>query len=144
MTDQARCPRCRRTNPPENSFCGSCGASLGAGSDLVARREGNPTVKSRALSAKLGPAGNAVAAGLVTLALRAGLSWLRRRTATEGQRSALTTRGPDPAVTERFLGRSLEAILIEELKADHRSRAFAWRAIRSTVIAEQIDRRSRS
>jgi hypothetical protein len=76
MSDQAPCPRCRHANPPENRFCGSCGASLGAGNDLVAQRGGTPTVKSRALPAKLGPAGNAVAVGLAALALRAGLSWL--------------------------------------------------------------------
>jgi hypothetical protein len=49
MSDQARCPRRRHANPPENRFCGSCGASLGAGSDLVARRRGNLTVMGRVL-----------------------------------------------------------------------------------------------
>ena len=144
MTDQAPCPRCQHANPPENHFCGSCGASLGAGSDLIAHREGKPTAIGRALITKVGPAGNAVAVGLVALALRAGLSWLRHRTATEGQPSTSTAREPDTAVSERSLGRSLEEVLVEELRADHRSRAFAWRAIRSTVITESIDRRSRS
>ena len=144
MTDQTRCPRCRHANPPENRFCGSCGASLGAGSDLMSRREGNLTVMGRTLPAKLKPAGNAVAVGLVALALRAGLSWLRHRTAAGEQPSASTAREPDTAVSERLLGRSLEEVLIEELKADHRSRVFAWRALRSTVITEPIDRRSRS
>jgi hypothetical protein len=144
MSDQAPCPRCRHANPPENRFCGSCGASLGAGSDLIAHREGKPTAIGRALITKVGPAGNAVAVGLVALVLRAGLSWLRHRTATEGQPSTSTAREPDTAVSERLLGRSLEEVLVEELRADHRSRVFAWRAIRSTVITEPIDRRSRS
>jgi molybdopterin-biosynthesis enzyme MoeA-like protein len=144
MTDQARCPRCRHANPPENRFCGSCGAALGAGSDLMARREGNLTAMGRTLPAKLKPAGNAVVVGLVALALRAGLSWLRHRTAAGEQPSASTAREPDTAVSKRLLGRSLEEVFIEELKADHRSRVFAWRALRSTVITEPIDRRSRS
>ncbi len=144
MTAQARCPRCRHVNPPENRFCGSCGSSLGAGSDLIARRRGNPTVMDRALPAKLKPAGNAVAVGLVALALRAGLSCLRHRTAAGEQPSTSTAREPDTAVSERLLGCSLEEVLIEELKADHRSRAFAWRAICSMVITEPIDRRRRS
>ena len=144
MTDQARCPQCRHANPPENRFCGSCGASLGAGSDLMAHREGKPTAMGRTLPAKLKPAGNAVVLGLVVLTLRTGLSWLRRRTTTEDQRWALTTRGSDTAVSGRLLAQSLEAVLVEELEADHRSGVFAWRAIRSMVITEPIDRRNRS
>ena len=144
MSDQAPCPRCRHANPPENSFCGSCGASLGAGNKLVAHRGGTPTVNSRALPAKLGPAGNAVAVGLAALALRAGLSWLRHRTAAAEQPSTVPARGPDTTVAERLLVRKLEEVLIQELKTEHRSRAFVWRAIRSTVITEPIDRPRRS
>jgi hypothetical protein len=144
MTDQAPCARCLRTNPPENSFCGSCGASLGAGSNLIAHGEGKPTAMGRALTTKLGPAGNAVAAGLVALAFQAGLSWLGHRI-TAGQPLTMSaTRIPYPAGSEHLLGRSLEEVLIEELKTDHRSRALAWRVIRSTIITESIDRRSRS
>ncbi len=144
MSDQAPCPRCRHANPPENRFCGSCVASLGAGNDLVAHRGGTPTVKSRVLPAKLGPAGNAVAVGLAALALRAGLSWLRHRTAAVEQPSTAPARGPDTTVAERLLVRKLEEVLIEELKTEHRGRAFVWRAIRSTVITEPIDRPRRS
>ena len=72
MAEQAPCPRCRHANPPENRFCGWCGASLGAGGDLVARREGNPTVMGHALPVKPGPVGKALAVGLVTLVLKAG------------------------------------------------------------------------
>jgi Double zinc ribbon len=74
MADQAPCPRCRHANPPENRFCGWCGAPLGASNDLVARREGNLTLMGQALPVKPGPAGKALAVGLVTLAVRAGLS----------------------------------------------------------------------
>jgi len=143
MSDQAPCPRCRHANPPENRFCGSCGASMGTGNDLVAHRGGTPTVKSRALPAKLGPAGNAVAVGLAALALRAGLSWLRRRTAVEARPSTSTARTSGTDVFERLLVQSLEEVLIEELEAGRRSQAFTRQAIRSIVVTEPINRRSR-
>lgn len=143
MSDQAPCPRCRHANPPENRFCGSCGASMGTGNEVVAHRGGTPTTKSRALPAKLGSAGNAVAVGLAALALRAGLSWLRRRTAVEARPSTSTARTSGTAVSERLLVRSLEEVLIEELEAGRRSKAFTWQVIRSTVITEPINRRSR-
>jgi hypothetical protein len=99
MADQAPCPRCRHTNPPENRFCGSCGALLGTGSELVARREGNLTVMGHALPVKPGPIGKALAVGLTTLAVRAGLSWLRYRSTAENRSSALSAREPDTAVS---------------------------------------------
>jgi hypothetical protein len=142
MTDQAHCPRCRHANPPENRFCGWCGASLGAGGDLVARRERNPTVMGHTLPVKPGPVGKALAVGLVTLAVRAGLSWLSRRTTAEHRSSTLTTRDLDAAVPKRLLGQSLEEVLIQELEGEHRSRVLAWRAVRSIIITEPIDRRS--
>jgi hypothetical protein len=115
---------------------------LEARSDLVARRENNPTVMGRALPAKLGPAGKALAVGLVTIAAEVGLSWLRQRTRAEDRPLTLPSREPDTAVSERLLGQSLEELLVEELEGDYRNRVFAWRAIRSIIIAEPIDRRS--
>ena len=100
MADQAPCPRCRHANPPENRFCGSCGAPLGTGSDLVARREGNLTVMGHALTVKPGPVSKALAVGLGTLAVRAGLSWLRNRTTAENQSSALSAPFPPPEATK--------------------------------------------
>jgi hypothetical protein len=143
MSDQAPCPRCRHANPSENRFCGSCGASMGTGNELVAHRGGTPTAKSRALPAKLGSAGNAVAVGLAALALRAGLSWLRRRTAVAARPSTSTARTSGTAVFERLLVQSLEGVLIEELEAGRRSQAFTRQAIRSIVVTEPINRRSR-
>src|SRR5215208_6989070 len=142
MVDQAPCPRCRHANPTENRFCGWCGASLGARTDLVARREGNPTVMSHALPVKPGPVSKAVAVGLVTLAVRAGLSWLRYRTTAENQSSALSARDSDTDVSERLFGQRLEEILIQELEGEHPGRVLAWRAVRSIVITEPTDRRS--
>jgi hypothetical protein len=142
MIDQTPCPRCRHANPPENRFCGWCGAALGAGGDLVARREGNPAVMGHTLPMKPGPVGKALAVGLVTLAVRAGLSWLGRRTTAEHRSSTFTTRELDAAVPKRLLGQSLAEVLIQELEGEHRSRVLAWRAVRSIIIAEPIDRRS--
>jgi hypothetical protein len=142
MADQTPCPRCRHANPPENRFCGWCGASLGASGDLVARREGNPAVMGHTLPVQPGPVGKALAVGLVTLAVRAGLSWLGRRTTAEHRSSTLTTRDLDAAVPKRLLGQSLEEVLIQELEGEHRGRVLAWRAVRSIIITEPIDRRS--
>ena len=142
MAEQTPCPRCRHANPPENRFCGWCGASLGAGGDLVARREGNPTVMGHTLPVKPGPVGKALAVGLVTLAVRAGLSWLGRRTTAENRSSALSTRELDVAVPKRLLGQSREEVLIQGLEGEHRGRVLAWRAVRSIIITELIDRRS--
>jgi Double zinc ribbon len=141
MADHAPCPRCRHTNPPENRFCGSCGTPLGARTDLVARREGNPTVMGHAVPVKPGPVGKALAVGLVTLAVRAGLSWLRNRTSAENQSSALSAREPDTAVSERLLSQRLEEVLIQELKGERPGRFLAWRAVRSIVITGPTDRR---
>ena len=142
MSEYARCPRCSRTNPPENRFCGGCGASLQSSGELVPRREGSLTVAGRALPEKLGPAGKALAVGLATLAAEVGLHWLCHRTRSEERPSTLTNREPYTVVSEHLLGQSLEEVLIEELEGEYRSWHFAWRAIRSIVISEPPNRRS--
>jgi len=141
MSDHALCPRCRHANPPENRFCGSCSASLEVSSDLVVRQENNPRVMGHALPTKLGPAGKALALGLVTLAAQSGLSWLRHRTKAEVRTSSLSPRGPDTFAPERLLGQSLEVVLIQELE-EYRSRVSAWRAVRSFVVTRPTDRPS--
>ncbi len=142
MADQVSCPRCRHANPPENRFCGSCGAALRAGSDLVERRGSSPTFMGHALPVKPGPVGKALAVGLGTLAVRAGLSWLRHRTTTENRPSPSAARKPDTAAFERLLWQRLEEILIQESWAEHGSRVSARRSTRSVVIAEIVDRQS--
>jgi hypothetical protein len=144
MAEQAPCPRCRHANPPENSFCGSCGAPLGTGSDLVARREGNLTVMGHAVPVKPGPVGKALAVGLGTLAVRAGLSWLRHRTTAEDRQSALFTRELGTAVPERLSGQIIEEVLIQELGGEGRKRTFAWQAVRSIIVTEWTSSRGRS
>jgi len=144
MTNQAPCPRCGHANLPQNRFCGSCGASLEASSDLVVRQENRLTTMGHTLPAKLGPAGNVLVVGLATLAAQAGLSWLRHKIKAEDPPLMFTTREHDTAVSEGHLGRGLEAFLIKELEEGYRSRTFAWQAIRSIVVTEWTSSRRRS
>jgi hypothetical protein len=140
MAEHAACPRCRHANPPENRFCGWCGASLESSHELVPRREGALTAARRILPAKLGPASRVVAVGLVTLAAEVGLSWLRQTTIAEERPLTLTARQVDAAASGHLLGESLEEVLIQELEGGHRSRVFVRRAIRSLVITQPTDR----
>jgi len=144
MADQTPCPRCQHANPPENRFCGWCGASLGAGGDLAARRAGNLTVIGYALPVKSESVGKALAVGLGTLAMRAGLSWLHHRITAEDRQSALSTRELGTAVPERLSGQILEEVLIQELGGDDRKRTFAWQAVRSLIVTEWKSSRGRS
>ena len=91
MADHGLCPRCLHANPPENRFCGSCGASLEASNDIIACRENNLAVRDHVLPARLGYAGKAVALGLAMLGAEVGLSWLRHRTKAEDRPSPSTT-----------------------------------------------------
>jgi double zinc ribbon protein len=137
MSEQgAPCPRCHHANPPENRFCGWCGATLESSHELVPRREGTLTAVRRTLPAKLGPASKVVAIGLVTLAAEVGLSWLRHRAKAEERPVTLTARQVDPGASGRLLSQSLEEVLIEELEGGHRSQVFVRRAIRSLVITQ--------
>ncbi len=141
MTEHTPCPRCRHANPPGNRFCGSCGTSLGTSSDVVVRRENILTMMGHNLPAKLGPAGKVVAVGLLTLATKVGLSWLRHRTKAQDRPLAPTTKEPDTTVSARLSGQGLEEVIIQTLEEDYRSQVFAWRAIRSLVVTQPTDRR---
>jgi hypothetical protein len=141
MADHGLCPRCLHANPPENRFCGSCGASLEVSSDLVERREDNPRVIGHALPAKLGPVGKALALALMTLAAQVGLSWLRHRTKAEDQASTLSAQEVDAAVSESLLGQSLEEVLIQEVAGGYWSQVSAWRAVHSFVVTQPTDKR---
>ncbi len=136
MAEQAPCLRCRHANPPENRFCGWCGASLEGSHELVPRRGSALTTVRRTLPVKLGPAGKVVAVGLVTLAAEVGLSWLRHRTKAEERPVTLTAQQADPGASGRLLSQILEEVLIQELEGGHRSRVFVRRAIRSLFIAQ--------
>jgi hypothetical protein len=97
---------------------------------------------SHAPPVRPGPVGKALAVGLAMLAAEVGLSWLCRRTTAEDRSSTLTIRELDTAVSKRLLGQSLEEDLIQELEGEHWGRILAWRAVRSIIITEPIDRRS--
>jgi hypothetical protein len=137
MADQILCARCQHANPPVDRFCGWCGASLRASTDLMARREGSLTVMGHALPVKPGPFGTALAVGLGTLAMRAGISWLRHRTTADNRSSTLTTREHDTALSKYYLGQGIEKILIQESGETHQGRTIAWQAIRSIAATEQ-------
>jgi Double zinc ribbon len=143
MADQISCARCQHANPPENRFCGWCGASLRPSTDLMARREGSLTVMGHALPVKPGPIGTALAVGLGTLAMRAGISWLRHRITAEDRSSTLTTREYDTALSKYYLGQGIETILIQESGEFHPGRTIAWQAIRLIAATEQTAPSSR-
>jgi hypothetical protein len=136
MAEQIPCSRCRHANPPENRFCGSCGAALRTGTDLMARRAGSLTVMGHAMPMRPGPIGTALAAGLGMLAMRAGMSWLRHRFTADDRSSTLTTREHDSALSEFLLGQRIEKILIQESEEAHEGRTIAWQAIRSIAATE--------
>jgi hypothetical protein len=136
------CPRCRHANPPENRFCGSCGASFDASTELAVPQENKLMLIGRTLPAKLGPSGKAFAMALVTLAAQVGLSKLLRRSKAEERTSTLVTRERGTAVSEALLAQSLEEVFIQELEGGYRSRVFAWRTVRSFVISEPTDKNS--
>lgn len=140
--DHVLCPRCRHANPPENRFCGLCGASFEANTELVVPQENKLRVIGHVLPAKLGPASKAFAVALVTLAAQVGLSKLLHRSKAQQRTSKLATRERGTAVSEALLAQSLEEVFIQELEGGYRSRVFAWRAVRSFVIAEPPDKHS--
>jgi hypothetical protein len=136
MADQIPCPECRPANPPENRFCGWCGASLGTSTDLMSRRAGTLTVMGHSLPVKPGAIGTALAVGLGTLAMRAGMFWLRHRITANDRSSTLTTREHDTAMSEYYLGQGIEKILIRQPEEAHQGRIIAWQAISSIAATE--------
>jgi hypothetical protein len=104
------CSACEYSgNPPENRFCGRCGAplerALARGGDLAPRAESR-VVRKRFLPYRLGPVGKTLAVSLAVLAADAGLAWLRHRIEKTG-RSALSLDPADHAWREKS-GNSLE------------------------------------
>ena len=140
MTDQAPCPQCRHANPPENRFCGSCGAPLMSGEQLPTRREYRPVPTSRAWPDKLGPAGKALAVGMAALAAEAGLSWLQRRIGTEERSSLPAVRDAGSASGGYLVGQSLEEVFVQEWGNSH-GRVVARREVRSFVSTGPAGRR---
>ena len=141
MEEHTWCPLCRHDNPPENRFCGRCGASLISSEQLpVPRREGRLTAAGRALPARLKPVGKALAVTLAALAAETSLAWLSRR-AERTTSSRLPTREVGGTASRGHLvGLSLEEVFVQVQEGDFRSRGFARRVIRSFDIAESSER----
>ncbi len=138
MYEYAPCPQCEYENPLENRFCGRCGASLTSSRQLVSRREDSPAATVRALPAKLGPTGRALAVGLATLAAEAGLLWLRRRAESTSRPSLPAARDVGRALPEYLVSHSLEEVHIWLQGGGFRGRSMARRAV-WTVAAKPTD-----
>ncbi len=135
------CPQCRHGNPPENRFCGACGAPLTSGEQLVRRPETGPTTTSRALlPAELKPVGRTLAVGLATLAAQAGLAWLRRRAEGSNRPSLPAARGTETAIPEHPIYQSFEEVHALLREGGFESRIFAQRAVRSIRTTNPTDR----
>jgi hypothetical protein len=134
LTRRALCPKCRHENPQDNRFCGSCGTSLTADSELVPRREWSVIAGRRAWPAKLTPAGKALAVSLMTLAAAVGSSLLRQRVRRVDRLSSSAARVAVPPTPELLVGESLEEVFVwlqggdlsgSELRTA--SRRYIWR-----------------
>ncbi len=139
MAEPAPCPLCRHTNPPENGFCGSCGAPLSSSEQLALRQDNNPVPARRAWPAKLGPAGKALAVGVAVLAAEVGVSWLRRKIGAEDRSSMPAVRSTGSASHGYLLSQSLEKGLVQIWEADSHNRIFARREVRSLLTQWSTD-----
>jgi len=82
LSGHERGPECEHSgNPPENRFCGHCGASLerlpAQTRELAPQEESRVTLKERFLPKRLGPVGKTVAVSLAAVAADVSLAWLR-------------------------------------------------------------------
>lgn len=132
MDERTSCPMCRHDNPPENRFCGLCGTALLDSKQLAPRQEEHsPATVVRALPAKLGPTGKALAVGLAALAAEAGLLWLRRRVEHADRTPLPAAQDSRSPVSEYRLSQSLEEFSAWLQTGDSRSHIFARREVRS-------------
>ena len=134
------CPQCRHGNPPENRFCGACGAPLGSGGQLVRRTEDSSATARRALlPAELKPVGRALAVGLATLAAEAGLAWVRRLAEGSDRASLPVARGTKSVIPEPPIYQSFEEVHAWVREGDFESRIFAQRVARSIRTTNPTD-----
>ena len=140
MTEQTPCPLCQHYNPPENRFCGSCGARLTSGEQLATRQERYLVPATRAWPVKLGPAGKALAVGIAALAAESSLSWLRRKLVTEDRSSMPANRGADSTSRGYLVSQSLEEILVQTWDESPDSQVFTRRVVRSFITTGPTDR----
>ena len=141
MEERISCPACRHDNPPENRYCGSCGTALADSGQLVNRREYRPATTVRALPAKLGPSGKALAMGLAALAAEAGLLWLRRRAERADPTPLPAAQDSRSPVSEYLLSQSLEEVSVWLQTGDYRSHIFVRREVRLSEASKPSDGR---
>ena len=126
------CPQCRHDNPLEDRSCGACGAPLTGSGQLARRPEGGTPAAGRALlPAELKPVGRALAVGLATVAARAGLAWLRRRSEGTDRPPLIAAKGTDPLFPGRLVYQSFEEVHAWFGDGDLEGRVFARRAVES-------------
>ncbi len=140
MTELASCLLCQHENPPENRFCGSCGARLTSGEQLATRQEHYPVSATRAWPTMLERAAKALAVGVAVLAAEASLSWLRRKMRADDRSSMPALRGADSTSRGHLASQSLEEVLIQTWEGSPDSRVFARREVRSFVTTGSTDR----
>jgi hypothetical protein len=131
LYERISCPVCRYGNPPEHRYCGWCGTALADGGQLVPHREHGPAATVRALPAKLGPSGKALAVGLAALAAEAGLLWLRHRAERTDPTPLPGTQDSRSQVSAHLLSHSLEEVIASLQTGDSHSHIFARREVRS-------------
>ena len=141
MDERISCSVCRRENPPENRYCGSCGTALADSGQLVPRRDHSPAPTVRSLPAKLGPSGKALAVGLAALAAEAGMLWLRRRVERADPTPLPAVQDSGSPVSEYLLSRRLEEVFVWLQTEDSRSHIFARREVRSFDVPKPPDGR---
>jgi hypothetical protein len=140
MTKLAPCPLCQHENPPENRFCGSCGARLTSGEQLATRQDRYPVPATRAWPTMLGPATKALAVGVAVLAAEASMSWLRHKVGAADRSSMPALRGADSTSHGHLVSQSLEDVLVQTWEVSPDSRVFARRVVRTFVTTGPTDR----
>lgn len=97
------CPRCQHGNPLENRFCGACGSQL-EHQALVPQQETGLTIAGVYLpvpATQLREVGKMVAREVTSLALEAGMAWLRNRVRQGNQPRAAIVQPTATAITQR-------------------------------------------
>ena len=102
-----------------------------ASSSPAGRRASRPRPGRALLPAELKPAGRALAVGLATLAARAGIAWLRRRSEGPDRPPLTAAKGTEPVIPEHLVYRSFEEVHAWFREGDLEGRMFARRAVES-------------
>jgi hypothetical protein len=141
MDESTPCPRCEYENPADNRFCGRCSTSLMSTKQLVTHRDESPAKAVRSLPSKLGPTGKTLAVGLATLAVEAGLYWLRRRIEQTDRPPLPATQDAKPTSSDHFISQGLEEMSVWLQQGEYQNHIFTRRVVRSFSVVRSMDRR---